>query len=40
VFAVHEGTKLRVVRREGGWLLVRLANGLGGWLAAGVVEVI
>ncbi|MEW6755913.1 MAG: tetratricopeptide repeat protein [Candidatus Latescibacterota bacterium] len=40
VFVVHEGTKVRVVRTEGSWMLVRLANGLGGWLPASVVEVI
>ncbi len=38
VFAVHEGTKVRVVRGEGEWMLVRLENGLGGWVRAGVVE--
>jgi hypothetical protein len=40
VFVVHEGTKVVVERREAGWLLVRLANGLGGWLPAEVVAVI
>ena len=34
VFTVHEGTKVRVVRQEGRWFLVRLANGIGGWLPA------
>ena len=40
VFVVHEGTRVRVARREGDWLLVRLVNGLGGWLPASVVQVI
>ena len=40
VFVVHEGTKVRVARTEGGWLLVRLSNGLGGWLSSSAVEVI
>lgn len=40
VFVVHEGTKVVVERQEGGWLLVRLTNGLGGWLPADVVAVI
>jgi hypothetical protein len=40
VFVVHEGTKVVVERREAGWLLVRLTNGLGGWLPADVVTVI
>lgn len=38
VFAVHEGTKVRVVRGEGEWMLVRLDNGLGGWVRIAVVE--
>ncbi len=32
VFTLHEGTKVTIDRAEGGWLLVRLANGVGGWL--------
>ena len=40
VLIVHEGTKVRVERQEGEWRLVRLANGLGGWLpAASVVSI-
>jgi tetratricopeptide (TPR) repeat protein len=38
VFEAHAGTKVRLVRREGGWVLVRLVNGLGGWMQAEVVE--
>lgn len=37
VFILHEGTEVRVDRREGQWVLVRLANGLGGWLAASAI---
>ena len=40
VFVVHEGTKVTVERREGEWILVRLANGLGGWLPAELVTLI
>ena len=40
VFVVHEGTRVAVERREGEWILVRLANGLGGWLPADLVTVI
>ena len=40
VFVVHEGTKVIVERQEDGWLLVRLANGLGGWLPETVVAII
>ena len=32
VLVVHEGTKVRIDRIEGDWALVRLANGLGGWM--------
>ena len=38
VFVMHEGTKVRVVRREGEWALVRLLNGLGGWVQAEQIE--
>lgn len=38
VFVAHEGTKLRIERQQDGWLLVRLVNGLGGWLPADLVE--
>jgi len=34
LFELHEGTKVRVERSEGDWLLGRLPNGLGGWLLA------
>ena len=40
VFVVHEGTKVTVERREGDWLLVRLGNGLGGWLPVSAVTAI
>ena len=32
VFAVHEGTKVTLERDEAGWVLVRLPNGIGGWV--------
>jgi tetratricopeptide (TPR) repeat protein len=32
LFELHEGTKVKVDRQEGDWVLVRLPNGLGGWL--------
>lgn len=31
-FAVHEGAKVRIIRRRGIWCEVRLANRLDGWL--------
>ena len=38
VFTAHEGTKVRLVRSEGQWVLVRLANGLGGWMRDDALE--
>ena len=40
VFVIHEGTTTRLQRREGDWVLIRLANGLGGWMRADEVTVI
>ena len=38
VLLLHEGTKVRLERREDPWVLIRLPNGLGGWLPASVIE--
>ena len=38
VFTLHEGTKVSVERAEGGWILVRLPNGLGGWIFGDAAE--
>lgn len=38
VFTLHEGTKVEIERAEGGWLLVRLHSGLGGWIEARALE--
>ncbi len=38
VFTLHEGTKVEIERAEGGWLLVRLRSGLGGWIEANALE--
>jgi len=35
---MHEGTKVRVVRSERDWSLVRLQNGLGGWVRVDQIE--
>ena len=32
IFAVHEGTKVSIERRDGDWALVRLNSGIGGWV--------
>ena len=40
VFVIHEGTKVAVHREEKGWVLIRLLNGLGGWVPSASVTVI
>jgi SH3-like domain-containing protein len=40
VFAVHEGTKVRIERRAGEWLEVVLEDGKVGWVRAEVLQVI
>ena len=40
VFRIHEGTEMRLQRREDEWLLIRLENGLGGWMRSSDVTVI
>lgn len=37
-FELHEGTRARVVRQSGGFVLVRLDGGLEGWLPVDDVE--
>ena len=38
VFTIHEGTKAVIERVEQEWFLVRLSNGIGGWIARASVE--
>lgn len=38
VFTIHEGTKVAVERLENRWYLVRLPNGIGGWVPGETVE--
>ena len=38
VFTVHEGTKVTIERVEDRWYLVRLPNGIGGWLPGMALE--
>ena len=38
VFTIHEGTKVAVERLESRWYLVRLPNGIGGWVPGETVE--
>jgi tetratricopeptide (TPR) repeat protein len=39
-FSLHEGTKIRVVERNGDWLLIKLDNGNEGWLRYADVGII
>jgi tetratricopeptide (TPR) repeat protein len=39
-FELHEGLKVRVLAREGGFVQLRLPNGLQGWADASGVEVL
>lgn len=40
VFVVHEGTRVRLERREGDWVLIHLVTGMGGWLPAAAIALI
>lgn len=40
LFEVHEGTRVRIDRRTGGWLEVVLDDGKVGWIPVGVLEII
>ena len=40
VFTIHEGTKVTIERMEERWYLVRLPNGIGGWLPGTAMEII
>ncbi len=35
LFTAHEGTKFRILKREGSWCLVSLPNGVKGWVESG-----
>ena len=39
-FVIHEGTKIWLVRRDGPWAFVRLANGLRGWVRQDAFQMI
>lgn len=39
-FALHEGTKIRVVENNGDWLLIKLDNGNEGWVKVNDVGII
>lgn len=38
VFTIHEGMIFQVEREESGWCLIKLANGLGGWIETDTFE--
>ncbi len=39
-FTLHEGTKIRVIEKNGDWLLIKLDNGNEGWVKLAEVGVI
>ena len=39
-FSLHEGTKIRVVEKNGDWVLIKLDNGNEGWLRLSEVGII
>ncbi len=38
IFMVHEGTKVEILRRNNGWLEIKLDDGKTGWLQANSLE--
>jgi len=40
ILVLHEGTKVMVERNGEGWTLIRLANGVGGWIPSDVMETV
>lgn len=40
LFVIHEGTKVQVLRTNGNWVEVKLANGNQGWMPASGITVI
>ena len=40
IFTIHEGTKVTIERQSGDWRLIRLRNGMGGWIPASTIQVI
>ena len=38
IFMVHEGTKVKILRRNNGWLEIKLDDGKTGWLRANTLE--
>lgn len=39
-FSLHEGTKIRVIEKNGDWLLIKLDNGNEGWVKVAEVGII
>ena len=39
-FALHEGTKVRIVEANSDWALIKIDNGNEGWLKVGDVGII
>lgn len=40
VFVIHEGTKVKISKKEGEWVKIELPNGNVGWIAYSAVRVI
>lgn len=40
VFVIHEGTKVRVIREQDGWVNIRIASGNEGWILESDCEII
>lgn len=40
VFVIHEGTKVRVIREQDGWVNIRIASGNEGWILETDCEII
>ncbi|MBL7918635.1 MAG: SH3 domain-containing protein, partial [Bacteroidia bacterium] len=39
-FALHEGTKVRIVEANGDWVLIKLENGNEGWIKQSEIGII
>jgi hypothetical protein len=38
ILLIHDGTEVRIREQRGGWLLVQLPGGSGGWIRSGQVQ--
>ena len=40
LFVLHEGTKVEIVDRVGGWINIELSDGRQGWMLSSDIEII